>query len=144
MTATLDGITCPRCGETSRSVIESRRVPDRIRRRCACSGCGERFKTYELRHDQINQHIEQAVAQRTAGLRKRLQRIEKSMSKLRKDLEFKIDESLELTLDDADTDGLTCEQCIHWEGGRCGLGHPDPMDEGVQFARWCASYKGAA
>jgi len=38
----------------------------------------------------------------------------------------------------------TCEQCIHWSSERCGLGFPDPKDEGIEFARWCASFKGAA
>jgi hypothetical protein len=39
------------------------------------------------------------------------------------------------------TAGRTCEQCIHWVG-RCDLGFPDPLEEGVGFARECASFAG--
>lgn len=47
------GITCPACGQTSRNVIESRRLHDRVRRRCSCSACGKRYTTWELRYDKL-------------------------------------------------------------------------------------------
>ena len=34
---------------------------------------------------------------------------------------------------------LSCLQCQHWTG-RCGLGFPDPLDEGPSAAEWCNSY----
>jgi hypothetical protein len=34
---------------------------------------------------------------------------------------------------------VTCDRCIHW-AGRCDLGHVDPEEEGVSFARDCASF----
>jgi hypothetical protein len=34
---------------------------------------------------------------------------------------------------------VTCERCIHWQG-RCDLGHVDPEQEGLAFARDCASF----
>jgi hypothetical protein len=37
-------------------------------------------------------------------------------------------------------DGITCDRCIHWDGGSCGLGFPDPAKEGPRFARECASF----
>lgn len=39
------------------------------------------------------------------------------------------------------TAGRTCEQCIHWVG-RCDLGFPDPVEEGIGFARECAGFTG--
>ena len=35
---------------------------------------------------------------------------------------------------------LNCLQCQHW-AGRCGLGFPDPLEEGLQAASWCNSYE---
>jgi hypothetical protein len=35
--------------------------------------------------------------------------------------------------------GHTCEQCLHWRGF-CGMGFPDPMDDGVAFARQCNNF----
>lgn len=35
--------------------------------------------------------------------------------------------------------GPTCEQCIHWAGA-CDLDFPDPAEEGMGFAAWCASF----
>lgn len=41
----------------------------------------------------------------------------------------------------------SCERCIHWRGvdalEPCDLGHRDPIDEGVTFARLCNTYKKA-
>ena len=39
--------------------------------------------------------------------------------------------------------GLSCTSCRHWRAGtgaRCDLGFPDPLDEGLSFARDCNSY----
>ena len=32
--------------------------------------------------------------------------------------------------------GRSCEQCQHW-AGRCDLGFPDPLEEGLAFAQQC-------
>lgn len=37
----------------------------------------------------------------------------------------------------------TCEQCSHWRG-RCGMGFPDPIDEGITFAQYCNNFEQAA
>lgn len=34
---------------------------------------------------------------------------------------------------------LRCENCIHW-CGVCGLGFPDPSEEGTAFARECSAF----
>lgn len=43
--------------------------------------------------------------------------------------------------------GSSCDRCHHWRGLEaiepCDLGHRDPVDEGLGFARFCASYKKA-
>ena len=44
-------VYCPFCGNSASRVVDSRLASASIRRRRECSGCGERFTTYE-RHDQ--------------------------------------------------------------------------------------------
>lgn len=43
--------------------------------------------------------------------------------------------------------GGSCDRCHHWRGLEaiepCDLGHRDPVDEGLGFARFCATYKKA-
>jgi transcriptional regulator NrdR family protein len=43
-----DGIRCPNCESSNRSVISSRRGTDRVVRRCQCDDCGNRYTTKEL------------------------------------------------------------------------------------------------
>lgn len=38
---------CPRCGNESDKVVDSRATADAIRRRRACEACGHRYTTYE-------------------------------------------------------------------------------------------------
>jgi hypothetical protein len=44
------GIACD-CGSTSRQIIESRKAPNAVRRRCVCASCDARYTTYEQRED---------------------------------------------------------------------------------------------
>lgn len=37
-----------------------------------------------------------------------------------------------------------CTTCIHWRSDHCGLGFPDPVEEGVAFARECAAFGGVS
>lgn len=40
-----------------------------------------------------------------------------------------------------DADGPRCERCWHWRADHCGMGFPDPIEEGSFFARDCALYQ---
>jgi len=40
-------VLCPFCSSDSTQVIDTRPIPDGVRRRRECTGCGERFTTYE-------------------------------------------------------------------------------------------------
>jgi transcriptional repressor NrdR len=40
-------VRCPRCGNESDKVVDSRAAADAIRRRRECEACGHRFTTYE-------------------------------------------------------------------------------------------------
>jgi hypothetical protein len=37
----------------------------------------------------------------------------------------------------------SCERCKLWEGESCGMGFPDPIEEGPGFARDCSLYEKA-
>jgi Zn ribbon nucleic-acid-binding protein len=37
----------------------------------------------------------------------------------------------------------SCEQCKLWNGQECRMGFPDPIEEGVEFARDCSLYERA-
>lgn len=39
-----------------------------------------------------------------------------------------------------DAAGPRCDRCHHWQGDCCGLGFPDPLEEGRFFARDCAAW----
>jgi hypothetical protein len=36
---------------------------------------------------------------------------------------------------------VSCHACEHWEGDRCGMGFPDPLEEGPAFAADCSLYE---
>lgn len=38
-------------------------------------------------------------------------------------------------------DAPNCRYCVHWAGSQCGLGFPDPLQEGLQFAKDCSMYE---
>lgn len=134
----MSGVACPACGETARAVLESRRLTDRVRRRCSCAACGERYTTLELRQDQITAQANRASAARARRLLSRFQALEQATATLRQllDAEPSASDAPDLQALDA-----TCEDCRHWSG-RCGLGFPDPAEEGVAFAQECASFVG--
>lgn len=131
----INGITCPNCGASARRVLESRRLHDRVRRRCICSECSGRFTTYELRYDEIAARIDSIVSARAARLLDRFREAEQALATLRQQLEEELDVT-EVT----QVTELSCEQCLHWDVSRCDLGHPDPVEEGPAFAQWCSSY----
>jgi transcriptional repressor NrdR len=43
----MSGPACPNCNSTKTSVVNSRRIPDAVKRRRVCEDCGGRFTTYE-------------------------------------------------------------------------------------------------
>jgi hypothetical protein len=89
-----------------------------------------------MRYDEITARVDAVAATRAAKLLDRFQALEHALTTLRGHLEaeLNIPEVMEVT-------EQTCEQCIHWEGGSCDLGFPDPQEEGIVFARWCSSYR---
>ena len=47
---------CDQCGGTHCKVMETRRTPDRRRRRIQCQSCGHRITTYEITAAQLDSY----------------------------------------------------------------------------------------
>jgi hypothetical protein len=60
--------TCPACGSGNRHLTESRRLTDRIRRRCTCRDCADsqRWTTYEITAEHL-ERLESGRAPVTAA-----------------------------------------------------------------------------
>ena len=46
---------CPRCGSVNNYVIDTRESDDQIRRRRSCGDCGNRFTSYEITQERMQQ-----------------------------------------------------------------------------------------
>ena len=40
--------------------------------------------------------------------------------------------------------GRLCTDCLHWQPHRCGLGFPDPLEDGLSVAEDCAAFSARA
>jgi transcriptional regulator NrdR family protein len=62
---------CPMCDSADRNVIDTRRLPDRVRRRCVCGNCAAKWTTYEItttyleQLEDLDRHITAATIQTT-------------------------------------------------------------------------------
>jgi len=138
------GITCPACGGPAR-VLESRRhYSGQVRRRFCCCSCAHRWTSYggELpppprtrgqSEDAVRDMLtssESAVvlAHRWGCSRSAVERTRTG------DLNARVLPDLPRW-----NRATSCTQCRHWDG-RCDLGFPDPLEEGLTFARECVSF----
>jgi transcriptional regulator NrdR family protein len=81
------GIICPACQSVDRDVIESRRLTDRVRRRCTCRTCGTRYTTWELRVI----HSDPLASYKAAQLLDKFQDLENAVDAMRQMLEAQLD-----------------------------------------------------
>lgn len=82
-----NGIPCPKCGSTERTVIETRQHHQRIRRRSVCANCGTRYTTAEFRVDQLWDCSQIITSHQAATLLDSVQSIEESLNMLRRQIE---------------------------------------------------------
>jgi hypothetical protein len=68
MTASSSPVACPACGSGNRHLTETRRLTDRIRRRCTCRDCADspRWTTYEITAEHL-ERLESGRAPVTAA-----------------------------------------------------------------------------
>ena len=81
------GIICPACQSVERDVIESRRLTDRVRRRCICRTCGARYTTWELRVIRSDP----LASYKAAQLLDKFQDLENAVDAMRQMLESQLD-----------------------------------------------------
>lgn len=86
-TADAAGIVCPACQSVDRDVIETRRLTDRVRRRCLCKTCGVRYTTWELRVA----HSDPLASYRAARLLDKLQDLRNTIDAMDQILEAQLD-----------------------------------------------------
>lgn len=95
-TADAAGIVCPACQSVGNSlclyyldygVIETRRLTDRVRRRCLCKTCGVRYTTWELRVARPDP----LASYRAAQLLDKLQDLRNTVDAMRQILEAQLD-----------------------------------------------------
>lgn len=86
-TADAAGIVCPACQSVDRDVIETRRLTDRVRRRCLCKTCGVRYTTWELRVA----HSDPLASYRAAQLLDKLQDLGETIDAMRQILKAQLD-----------------------------------------------------
>lgn len=87
--------SCPRCGERSYFVVESRKTNGIQRRRRSCNSCGHKATTYEISSSDYE-------------LLRKARQVEKIFSDL-----------------SGNKDQLTCESCKHWQDGSCDFSFPE-------------------
>lgn len=121
------GTLCPMCGGHA-PVIESRVCGNGSRRqRRACQGCGHRWTTHQGTPPQRCRN--RLTAQE-------VERIIKTVDQLTAELNCSRGTVVSV-LQRPET--ISCLRCVHWSGA-CGMGFPDPVEEGPGAAQWCSCF----
>jgi transposase-like protein len=144
----------PVCEHNNRFVRESRpRLDGLVRRRWQCNDCGERWTTIgpdrkpprkrkpgrlapkKLTREQVkraltDRQISDVKLARELGVsRQAISQVRRGISWARAFPKLKR------------RPWKDCSECRHWCGGSCGLGFPDPLEEGTSFAGDCDLYE---
>jgi hypothetical protein len=151
----MTGIACPECHAPSEVLATRRHSSGTIRRRHQCRTCRHRWTSYEgdppghrggwpagrsakpwrqLSPEQVRHILESPLSDRQLALE--VGRSRWAIAQLRSGRTY-ANLWPELPRRQA---GLTCLQCSHWRNGRCGMGFPDPVEEGLGFANDCSMY----
>ena len=147
--------SCPNCGSSRVTVIETRQQPWRgtVYRRLECLGCGKRRTVYDheppnhdkprgkpkpvlgpeqVRHILTSRGATTAIAKELGISRWAVGLI------LRGDRHRNICPEIPRPLDRARPENKG--ECVHWRG-HCGLELPDAIEEGREFCRFCGAHQ---
>lgn len=141
---------CPICDHTGVRMLLSRLQTNGTRqRRFSCEQCSHRWSTWskncpprsrtpaltdeQLREVLTELHInDEVMAQRMGRTRQSISQIRNGTTLAKR--------CPDLPRRTKFVDGLTCTTCRHWRG-QCGFDLPDPVEEGIGFARDCSLYE---
>lgn len=151
----------PVCEHSNRFVRETRPCTDGlIRRRWECRDCGERWTVFgpdrkpprerqkpgkphprldleHVRRALTDMHISDVKLAAELGVsRQAIQqiRIGKTWTTAFPELKRRVPAQMM-------EPQRNCTRCRHWDGNECGIGFPDPLEEGVGFAVDCNLYE---
>ena len=146
---------CPECGGVM-AIINSRIVASKRYRRFECKACGHRLSLGGDNADQpINRYARDASATRRFDAAT-IKAIRKSLDGRRLlAKQYGCSEAMirDIVIGKSYKDLLpegfrsppgpgepSCERCQYWQADACGMGFPDPAEEGPAFARDCSLY----
>ena len=146
---------CPKCGGVM-ATINSRIVAAKRYRRFECRSCGHRLS---LGGDNADQQIDRysrdlsatrrfdaatikAIRESTDGRRVLAKQYGCSQTMIRDIVAGRSYKDLlpEGFRAPPGPGAPSCEQCRYWKAEACGMGFPDPVEEGPAFARDCSLY----
>lgn len=139
-------LACPECSSERIDLVSSRRtITGGQRRRWRCLDCRHRWTVYEgerpdrqLRSQLPPEQVRQILLSTASdsALARRFKRSHTSIANLRTGRTY-ADLWPEIP---RRPPSRSCRDCQHWRGNRCGLGFPDPIEEGLRFAADCESF----
>lgn len=145
-------IPCPECQCTSEVLKTSRCSNGTRRRRHECRACGHRWTTHDgeppghrggrrpgtsSSYQRLCPEEVRRILEADGSLRQIARQVGRSLPTVAAVISGQ--RYTEWHPDLPRRVSLSCSQCKHWQN-RCGLGFPDPEEEGLQAATWCNSY----
>lgn len=145
---------CEECNGKAYIVDTRRKRTGDVRRRFLCRDCGHRWSEWNGNQppkaapdvrltDEIILDILTAKAPQTV-LSARYNCSNSTIGKIRRgELHAKVHPEIPRFKDEKKPGRKTCPKCIHYTGiqdNPCGLGHIDPIEEGLTFASYCSSF----
>lgn len=144
-------MTCPNCGLSEHVlVMQTLRKPDGVHRRMVCTVCDHRWnqldgdaprqkRTGKLTEDQVRE-ILLARDVNHASMARRFHKTLQAIRHIRYGWSYR-DFCPEVERWDQGIGHATCTLCCHWRRESCGFGFPDPLEEGLTFARECLHFR---
>jgi Zn ribbon nucleic-acid-binding protein len=155
-------IPCPICGRNMRLKYRRANAAGSISSRHDCPGCGHRQIDRDAHHESRSRRFDDATVRAIRSARTSLTE-EARIRGCSKELIRQIRNGLAYR-DSWDAGmavgSVSCVKCVHWqqeqteleyvndrrrvhviEAAHCGLGFPDPTEEGPGFARQCSVYR---
>lgn len=145
---------CKECNGKAYAIETRRKQNGDVRRRYCCRDCGHRWTewngneppkaapdirlTDEAILDILTTKLPQTVLSSRHGCST------STVGKIRRgELHAKIHPEIPRFKDELKPGKKTCTKCEHYSGNRqnpCGLGHIDPIEEGLNFASYCSNF----